>query len=224
VIEPDLPSFVDAPGVFVAGDAAVVGAASGYFESVLTVDTSARSLTSVATEFALALGLERSLDRDCLVRGVRDALGSRRRLVVVHGPNPGLIEDPGLASIVLLPAATPEIVEPKRMTEMLHRCHSGLAEPPSAAALDRALAHAFDDDDWPATCKLAMAAHAYLIAEYRLAEAYEMLEGLRRAARRHGDVETANLAIAERSWIEGQWSRRAMSAGAGSPSQFSFGF
>ena len=204
--------FVDAPGRLELLDLRAVEAARRYFNVSVVVDTRHRTESSMVAEIADALDLKRSSDHESLLADMQRAVASRRTLVVWHGPDPGLIVDPGRTSLIHVPwDEEPAPADPVKMRSIVHDCEQGRAEPPAWADLDRALSEAFASGDWPVARDLAKAAGEYLRAEYRLAEAYGVLESLKKGAEFFAEHELAAECRRDLVWIADRWALGATS-------------
>jgi hypothetical protein len=203
---PDAYGFIDQPAQTAVPSAAAVESARPYFESVLELDARSRSLTSLTAELAGLLGFDRSLDRETLRASALDACRSHRRLLVLHGADPGIFGDLGRTSVVAVPAPPPSILAPSTLIDIIRQFQTGRGPAPTPADLDRALSSAFASNHWPSTRDLARAAFSYLRDEYRLAEAYDLLESLKQAAHFHGDPDVIDECVRHQEWIGERWS------------------
>ena len=206
----DADGFIDQPARTTVSGSAAVEAARPYFETVLELDAAGRSITSLTAELAGLLGFDRSLDRETLRTSALNACRSRRHLLVLHGADPDLFGDLGRTSVVSLPAPPPVIPTPSTLIDAIRQFQAGRGSAPTPADLDRGLSAAFASNHWPSTLDLARAAFNYLRDEYRLAEAYDLLESLKHAAHFHGDPDVIDECARHQTWIGERWSVEAL--------------
>jgi len=210
----DAPSafadFVDTPGAVSLADPAAVEAARPYFESTFELDARARSITSLTAELGAMLGFDRSLDYESLRDSTLTDCRHHRRLLVFHGSDPDVLGELGRSSAVGLPAPDPVILTPAQLISAIRESKTGRTAPPSAADLDRGLIAAFATADWATTRDLGRAAFGHLRDEYRLAESYDLLESLKRAATFYGDPDVIDECASHQSWIGERWSSEAV--------------
>lgn len=211
-LEPYFQALVDRPGSATIADLAVLAAVRSYFVWEVNVDTRERTEASLVGEVAAQLDLDRSADLETMVAAVRQMFRERRCLVVWKGEDPGLTDEAGRSSVVRIPVDEPAVrIAPEEMIRLLTACQRGHAEPPSRADLDRTLAHAFAAVNWPVTRELGLVAYSYLKAEYRLAEAYGLLDSLKKGAEFYADDPVIGECRQELSWIADRWAYGATS-------------
>lgn len=213
-----LRDFVDRPAAIVLEDGAVLDIANRYFVVEARVDSRGRTPTSIVAELAEAFDLDRSVDLESLLAAVRRVCFDRRYLIIWKGPDPALIEPVGRSSIVRIPLEDePAVIAPEEMKRVLIDCQRGRSEPPRRADLDRTLSHVFADAPWPVARELAQFAFAYLKAEYRLAEAYGLLESMQKGGEFYADDALLMECRRELAWIADQWAYGATSGCETSP-------
>lgn len=153
-----------------------VDAVAPDFDFVLRIDANGRTPVSLAAEVCSGLGMFVSYPLAESTSRIQDALRRRRGLLVVENGHLGpLLPSAPRASILSLCGAPIPSADPRQLTKQLEDCIRGRACAPAPAVLDRAVTTALAGV--PDT-GLLRAAVAFFRAEYRVAEAEDLLRRL----------------------------------------------
>ncbi|MGI8991100.1 MAG: toll/interleukin-1 receptor domain-containing protein [Bryobacteraceae bacterium] len=185
-------SLADRPGI-ATGKLAneFVAHCSGDFDAVLWLSCSDRSLAQLAGDLGSQLGLRLEGEPLSNAKRIRDFCRERRFLIVLtdaHTPEAAALACEGRSSTLLTDAPVKE------------RELAGLER------IQRAFTVALENN-WDEACSLAREGARLARDRHRVAEAFELMEALYRAAQGRGDHRIVEETAREQIWILEQWDR-----------------
>lgn len=191
-IEALVASLADRPGVAtneLAND--FVAHCSGDFDAVLRLRCGDRSLAQLAGDLGCQLGLRLEGEPLANAKRIREFCRDRRFLIVLedaHTPEAAALVCEGTSSTLLTLAPVREY-EPGDLEKIQALFVSAL------------------EDDWNQACSLGRRGARIARDRHRVAEEFELMESLYRAARNRGDRAMVEEAARGQIWILEQWDR-----------------